>query len=450
MACLSHCSECPRKKDGTYLAEPVPGDGPFDAKILFLTEHPGPHEDRGRKPLIGPTGAEYNGQYLPLGGLQRRQVYTDNVVSCFPGKHKTPNDKVVKSCFVHHVPQLIAKMQPRTIVAMGGIAARCFFPDVDIETHHGFPVEMDLGYGPVQFMPTYHPAAGLHDTSLITDLREDFEAVGKLLKGTLVTPHDEYLEPAYMLQNGWEHELKFDSPVAVDTEFDSKTGEPWCLTWSCEPGTGVMIRACDRDILARFNVDLRRSPDKIIFHNAPADIPVLAKMGIDIPIHKVDDTMMRSFHLAKYPQSLKRLAFRLCGMVMEEFEDVVGPYARADAEVYLKAATYETWPKPEPEAVYDEEKGWHIYKPQGLGTKLKRLFTDLRKNPALDVRKRWENWSEHERFMMEDVLGPMPPMSIANVPFDVALKYACRDADSTLRVYHKLMGLKHVRRRRAA
>ncbi len=455
-ACLSHCSECPRKKDGSYLAEPVPADGPPDAKIMFIGEAPGPAEDRGRRPFIGPTGDEFNGQYLPLAGLNRRQVYVTNAVKCYPGKGRTPSEKVAESCFLRHTTEEIARIKPEVIVAMGGIAARRFFSDVDIETHHGFPVTLQFGKDllankPIgaTLLPTYHPAAGLHDTSLITDLRDDFEALGLLLKGTLVTPQDEYPNPDYDNCPQGIYAPIPGRPLAIDTEYDSKTGEPWCLTWSCQPGTGYLVEAEDKEACEAFNLALQDAP-KIIFHNALADIPVLAKMGIDIPIRKVDDTMMRSFHLAKYPQSLKRLAFRLAGMEMQEFEDVVGPYARADAETYLEAATYETWERPEPEARYTEEKGWHIYKPQSMNTKLKRLFTDLRKNPGLDPRKRWENWSERERFMLEDVLGPMPPMSIASVPFDKALNYACRDADATLRVYHKLMGLKHIRRRRAA
>jgi len=59
-------------------------------------------------------------------------------------------------------------------------------------------------------------------------------------------------------------------------------------------------------------------------------------------------------------------------------------------------------------------------------------------NFDVDMWSRWRSIPEEERSVVESVLGAMPESSLADIPFDDALQYACRDADATLRVYYKL------------
>ncbi len=69
-----------------------------------------------------------------------------------------------------------------------------------------------------------------------------------------------------------------------------------------------------------------------------------------------------------------------------------------------------------------------------MNTKLKRFFTDFQKNEEKNVFEMWtKNWVDSQD-MIEAVCGPWPGMDLAHVPFEKVLKYACRDADATLRM----------------
>lgn len=124
-------------------------------------------------------------------------------------------------------------------------------------------------------------------------------------------------------------------------------------------------------------------------------------------------------------------------MVMEDFEDVVLPHSRERILDYYRRAQAIEWVKPDPELVRDSKTGdWKIYKPQSMSTKLKRFFTDLRKNPEnKDVVQTWEkNWLKQQG-MIEDAMGEeWPGVCITHVPFEKALFYACRDSDATRRL----------------
>lgn len=171
-------------------------------------------------------------------------------------------------------------------------------------------------------------------------------------------------------------------------------------------------------------------------------------MGLQLPERRIVDTMARVFHLGNLPQGLKALAFRELGMVMEDFEDVVSPYSTEQCLLYLRAAQTYEWPKPEEETVIDETTGlWKLYKPQGMGTKLKRFFTDYSKSPDKDVFKAWDNWNTSHA-LIEGTMGKeFPGLDIRHVPFQQMLHYACRDSDATLRLYYVLEAMRRRVRR---
>jgi hypothetical protein len=123
-------------------------------------------------------------------------------------------------------------------------------------------------------------------------------------------------------------------------------------------------------------------------------------------------------------------------MKMEDFDDLVTPYSIPLCMDYLDKARGKDWPKPEESLVRDKEGKWKLYKPQSISTKLKRFFTDVRNNPAKDIFAAWDNW-EDEHSMIEEVMGPWPGKDIRYAPFDKVLRYACRDADATLRLWYR-------------
>lgn len=84
---------------------------------------------------------------------------------------------------------------------------------------------------------------------------------------------------------------------------------------------------------------------------------------------------------------------------------------------------------------------------QSLATRLVNAYRDCTApkegKAAADPADRWakirESFEgEEELTRVESLVGPMPDVDLDDVPRDAAVKYACRDADATLRVFRKL------------
>ena len=442
---LTRCPECP----GTTPV--IPSDGPMDSPILFIGEKPGKEENNRGRCFVGQTGREFNEHLVPLSGFTRDQVRMTNATRCFNTiAWDDPRSEIIKnSCANWHLRREMAEQNPKVVVTMGA-AACSLVSDLNVEMCHGLPVEDTVWWGtPRKTFPTYHPAAGLHQTSIIQFLREDFISLGQYMSGKFSSPVDEYagVEDYRLLSNGREVNavLIGTNPYAeicIDTEYD--WDGIWCLTFSVEEGTGYMIKAgithkgLDMTALAAFRNWLNSHRGMVTFHNAMADVPMLESIGCFIRESRVDDTMVRAYHLQNQPQALKILAYRLCGMAMQEFEDVVIPYSLDIMLDFIINVSCDDWPKPEPYKITKADGSEGVKRPQGLNTKLKRLITDFEKKPVYKTLKRWNDWSDEEKLPVLARHGSMPRPSIRFVPLDKALFYACRDADATLRVRNRL------------
>lgn len=149
-------------------------------------------------------------------------------------------------------------------------------------------------------------------------------------------------------------------------------------------------------------------------------------------------------HNCGAPQGLKELAHRLCGIQMQSYNDVVRPGQQILCLEYLDKALKQEWPDPPliEETKWDNRKGEIVTrqkKPWHIARKMNRMLGDLEKDPEVDLWGRWRGIPAEERAVAESVLGIMPESSLTDIPFELAVEYACRDADATLRVCHKLM-----------
>src|SRR2546423_13102568 len=72
------CKGCDLYK---YATQTVFGEGPKDARVMFVGEQPGDQEDKAGKPFVGPAGGVV-GRTLGEGGGGRSGVYVINA-----GKH---------------------------------------------------------------------------------------------------------------------------------------------------------------------------------------------------------------------------------------------------------------------------------------------------------------------------------------------------------------------------
>ena len=128
----AHCTRCHLYKHAT---QTVFGEGPVDARLMFVGEQPGDQEDLAGKPFIGPAGQVFN-RALGVAEIDRETVYVTNAVKHFKfeqrGKrriHAKPGAGEIEACrwWIEQEQMLI---RPQVTVALGATAARSLFGKV--------------------------------------------------------------------------------------------------------------------------------------------------------------------------------------------------------------------------------------------------------------------------------------------------------------------------------
>jgi len=420
---------CPPSCPGSH--HPIEGDGPEPCRLLFIGEGPARDEIRHHLVFAGRAGRELNLQYLPLAGLMRGGVRITNVMKCPCPGLRNPTVEEATVCANLWLAKELRYCQPEIIVTLGAVACHVLFPHCDLALEHGLPRWDSAAIGDWEgiHVALYHPAAGLHESSQMIPLQTDFSALRLIQLGRLLPPHkqDEYPHPVYReildeaeLPELLAPALHGDSPLAIDTEVRSlKTMEPCCLSFSCVQGTGYVIASTHSGCVGAFAGHVQASRRQILLHNAlGVDLEALAQMNIRLDPRRIIDTMVRAYHLGDLPQGLKALAYRLCGMKMLEFNDLVRPYALSEALGYLQ----------------DAER---LIKVDKTKRKVKRALGDFLKAPdSIDLWGRWDNWNDADREALVTAMGrELPRPSIVMVPWEKVVPYAARDADATLRVH---------------
>ncbi len=123
------CARCPLWKPATQM---VFGEGPVDARLMFVGEQPGDQEDIAGRPFVGPAGQIFD-QALTDARIDRTRVYVTNAVKHFKfeqrGKrrlHSKPGAGEIEACR-WWINQERAIIRPKVIVALGATAARSLF-----------------------------------------------------------------------------------------------------------------------------------------------------------------------------------------------------------------------------------------------------------------------------------------------------------------------------------
>ncbi len=120
------CTRCPLFRDAT---QTVFGEGPLEARLMFVGEQPGDQEDLAGMPFVGPAGQVFD-RALAEAGIDRAQSYVTNAVKHFKyeqrGKrriHSKPNAGEIQACrwWYGQERELI---RPAVTVALGATAAR--------------------------------------------------------------------------------------------------------------------------------------------------------------------------------------------------------------------------------------------------------------------------------------------------------------------------------------
>ena len=161
-ALLAGARKCTRCDLYRHATQTVFGEGPLDARIMFIGEQPGDQEDLAGRPFVGPAGALFDAA-LEKAGIDRRTVYVTNAVKHFKfvlrGKrriHNKPDAGEIAACrwWIEHERELI---RPPLTVALGATAARSLIGKVvTISKVRGEPLTLSDGS---ECWVTAHPSS---------------------------------------------------------------------------------------------------------------------------------------------------------------------------------------------------------------------------------------------------------------------------------------------------
>lgn len=169
-----NCEECALCKTRINT---VFGEGSLRADVMFIGEAPGKHEDAQGRPFVGEAGMLLN-KLLAYAGLDRADVYIANVLKCRPPYNRDPNEAERAAC-IKYLRAQTAFIKPKIIVCLGRIAAAAVLNrQVGMNREHGLVFRIKNFI----IIPTYHPAALLRNSELITKTAADFRLIGETLR----------------------------------------------------------------------------------------------------------------------------------------------------------------------------------------------------------------------------------------------------------------------------
>ena len=177
---------------GIYCNATQVGQGPADARCMFVGEQPGDQEDLAGKPFVGPSGVLLS-QTMERVGIPREQVYVTNAVKHFKWEprgtrrlHSKPSAREVAACR----PWLEAEIKvvhPTVIVCLGATASQSLLGSSFRLTQHRGEILKNTPWAPA-LLATVHPSSLLripdHEAreAAREQFAEDLKLVARYLK----------------------------------------------------------------------------------------------------------------------------------------------------------------------------------------------------------------------------------------------------------------------------
>lgn len=171
----SEVSACEKCKLHPTRKRAVPGEGPATAKIMFIGEGPGFHENEQGRPFVGAAG-KFLEELLASIGMKRGDVFITNVIKCRPPQNRDPELDELKACS-NYLERQIALINPKVVVTLGRYSMEKFFPGSRISAIHG----QARTIGGRLVVAMFHPAAALHQPQYRSSIEQDFNKLPELI-----------------------------------------------------------------------------------------------------------------------------------------------------------------------------------------------------------------------------------------------------------------------------
>ena len=163
---------------------PIPGDGNFNSKILFVWEAPGADEDKQWKPFVGRSWKLLTSILEEMGLTREKDYYITNIVKCRPPNNRDPKPEEIQACSPYLLEQL--KLGDfKIIVTLWRFSMNFFIPDLQISKDHWkiFKITKFMGQDfsdGLYLLPCYHPAVALYNPSKKEEIKKDLMKLKKL------------------------------------------------------------------------------------------------------------------------------------------------------------------------------------------------------------------------------------------------------------------------------
>ena len=167
------CTKCRLSKRRMHV---VPGDGPCDARIVFVGEAPGRDEDMKGVPFVGSAGKMLTAA-LARAGVARSLVYCTNIVKCRPPDNRKPRKDEISACTGLYLTDELLAIRPRVICPLGQTATE-FFIDLPcgMSESVGLETALDISGMRVRLIPSFHPAAVLYQRKKLPEFQRSILA----------------------------------------------------------------------------------------------------------------------------------------------------------------------------------------------------------------------------------------------------------------------------------
>lgn len=238
----------------------VPGTGNPNAKIMFIGEAPSYDEEVAGKPFVGPAGRILD-EVCRNTGLNRNACWITNVFKYMivpqmkKGK-KIPafvraeqaNIDVQKS--ILELRTEIDQIKPNVIVLLGGTALWALFGKDKITQYRG----SILSCWNYKCIPTYHPAAVLHEDEsrgnywqkiiIETDLRRvikqsEFPEIKRPSRNLVICRNSAHL--ADFIQRGKDRVKKLGRPLKLAIDIEALQCIPVCISFAWDKTEGICV-----------------------------------------------------------------------------------------------------------------------------------------------------------------------------------------------------------------
>lgn len=151
------------------------GIGSVPAKVVFVSEMPGPDEERDARPLSG-QNEKLLSQIMKAIGLTKKHIYITNVVKYFPNG-KMPTPKEIKS-HATFLKEELKTINPQIVVTLGNVALNGIGLRQPLDNVHG----RIFNFGSYELIPTFHPNAVAKDPQIKAKIESDLAQLKEKLK----------------------------------------------------------------------------------------------------------------------------------------------------------------------------------------------------------------------------------------------------------------------------